>query len=78
MMTPVIIHPIGVEISGTKYVGLIILINTTNKIGIAINIYTISLELPVKDRSSNFNFFLLNNVFSIESNTLIIFPHVLF
>jgi hypothetical protein len=55
----------------------------TPKIGISrpnptSNSLTTIFELAVKFFNSSFNFFLLNNVFSIEENTLIIFPPVLF
>ena len=49
-----------------------------NKIGTKNKAMTTILELPVKDANSSFNFFLLNNDFSIDENTLIILPPVLF
>ena len=49
-----------------------------NKIGTKNKAMTTILELPVKDANSSFNFFLLNKDFSIDENTLIILPPVLF
>ena len=70
-------YPKGVENNGKKYDELSIDIMVIKNTGTSIKTYIINLELLVKDFSSNFNFLRLNNVFSIESKTLIIFPPVL-
>ena len=70
--------PKSVVTNGRKYVGEITLIASRKTNGIDSKIYTIILLLPVKDANSKRKVFLLNKVFSIDENTSIIFPPVLF
>lgn len=72
------INPSGVVKNGKKYSGLITLTKIANKTGTQNSTYMIILELLVRDSSSSHNFFLLNSDSSIEENTLMIFPPVLF
>ena len=65
--------PIPVVNKGLKNPGLNIFRSIANTSGINIRTYIIILELLVSEVNSSLNFFLLNKVFSIESNTLIIF-----
>ena len=72
----IIIYPNVDENNGAKYDGFNMYIINVNTIGITNSTLVTILGLAEMFFSSSFNFFLSNNVLSIDENTSTIFPPV--